>query len=69
MRVTTKPVSERTVTLEASMEELEVLYDATRKGRRTRPQEQALLDFGDALAAAVPELLADSEPADAGTEQ
>lgn len=57
MKVTVEPVLERTVTLTASLEELSTLYDATRKGRRTRPQEEALLSFGDAMSAAVPELV------------
>lgn len=68
MKVTTKPVAERSVTLEATMDELVVLYDATRKGRRTRGQENALLAFGDALAAAVP-IVPAQEQGDAGTEQ
>ena len=52
MRVTSNPVSERSVTLDATLDELIELYDATRKGRRTRGQEKALLEFGDALRAA-----------------
>lgn len=63
MKVTTKPMTERTVTLEATMDELVVLYDATRKGRRTKAQEQALLDFGDALSAAVSIVPADDDHA------
>ena len=52
MKVISKPADERIVTLEATLVELIVLYDATRKGRRTREQERALLAFGDALRAA-----------------
>lgn len=68
MRVKTQPVAERTVTLDATMEELQELYDATRKGRRTRGQEAALLMFGDALLEAVPELLSEPGGDDAGAE-
>ncbi len=51
MKVVTQSNSQRIVTLEATIDELVVLYDATRKGRRSRAQEQALLDFGDLLRA------------------
>ena len=69
MKVTTQPVSERSVTLEATMDELVVLYDATRKGRRNREQEKALLDFGDLLRASDGNLASILDAAaDAGTE-
>ena len=49
MKVITKTNEQRTVVIEATIDELVTLYDATRKGRRTKAQERALLEFGDLL--------------------
>lgn len=70
MKVVTATSDQRTVTLEATIDELVVLYDATRKGRRSKMQEQALLDFGNLLRESDRDLKSVIEAADpdAGTE-
>lgn len=58
MKVTNEQITERRIIVEASLEELAVLFEATRKGRRTRAEELALSDFGDHLKASDTDLAA-----------
>ncbi len=49
MEVKSKTSDDREVTITASIDELFLLYQATREGRKSKPQQRALALFGDAL--------------------
>ena len=56
MKVLSETSRDRQITVSATIDELATLYDATRKGRRSKAQEKILLEFGDALLNSDPAL-------------
>lgn len=49
---------EREVTISGSLDELALLYQATRQGRRTKVEQRKLAELGDALIAGDADLAA-----------
>ena len=56
VKITAETPSDRIVTIEANLDWLQCLYDASRQGRRSIIEQASLTQFGNQLAIAIPEI-------------